>query len=31
MEGSFGNWRTAVVGLGLTVAIVGVGLVAAFW
>jgi hypothetical protein len=30
MEGTFGNWRSAVVGLGLTVAVVGTGLALAF-
>jgi hypothetical protein len=30
MESTFGNWRNAVVGLGLTVAIVGAGLAIAF-
>jgi hypothetical protein len=30
MESTFGNWRSAVVGLGLTVAIVGAGLAIAF-
>jgi hypothetical protein len=31
MEGTFGNWRSAMVGLGLTVVIVGGGLALAFW
>ena len=31
MEGTFGNWRSAKVGLGLTVVIVGGGLALAFW
>jgi hypothetical protein len=31
MESSFGNWRSAAIGLGLTVAIVGTGLALAFW
>jgi hypothetical protein len=31
MESSFGNWRTAIVGLGLTVAVVGTGLALALW
>lgn len=31
MESTFGNWRNAVVGLGLTAAIVGVSLAIAFW
>lgn len=31
MESTFGNWRSAFVGLGLTVAIVGGGLALAFW
>ena len=31
MESTFGNWRSAVVGLGLTVAVVGAGLALAFW
>ena len=31
MERSFGNWRSAAIGLGLTVAIVGTGLALAFW
>jgi len=30
MESSFGNWRSAASGLGLTVAIVGTGLALAF-
>ena len=30
MESSFGNWRNAVLGLGLTAAIVGTGLALAF-
>lgn len=31
MESTFGNWRSAAIGLGLTVAIVGAGLLFAFW
>lgn len=31
MESSFGNWRSAAIGIGLTVAIVGTGLALAFW
>jgi hypothetical protein len=31
MESSFGNCRSAAIGLGLTVAIVGTGLALAFW
>ena len=31
MESTFGNWRSAVVGIGLTVAVVGGGLAVAFW
>lgn len=31
MESTFGSWRTAVVGLGITVAVVGAGLALAFW
>jgi hypothetical protein len=31
MESAFGNLRNAVVGIGLTVAIVGGALAAAFW
>lgn len=31
MESTFESWRSAVVGLGLTVAIVGAGLAVAFW
>jgi hypothetical protein len=31
MEGTFGSWRSAMVGLGLTVVIVGGGLALAFW
>lgn len=30
MESAFGNWRNAVLGLGLTVAVVGGALAAAF-
>lgn len=30
MESTFGNWRSAVVGIGLTVAVVGGALAAAF-
>lgn len=30
MESTFGNWRSAMVGLGLTVAVVGAGLAFAF-
>jgi len=31
MESTFGNWRSAMFGLGLTVAVVGTGLALAFW
>jgi len=31
MDSTFGNWRSAVVGLGLTVAVVGGALAVAFW
>lgn len=31
MEGTFGSWRSAALGLGLTIAIVGGGLALAFW
>jgi hypothetical protein len=31
MESTFGNWRSAVLGLGFTAAIVGAGLALAFW
>jgi hypothetical protein len=30
MESTFGNWRTAVLGVGLTVVVVGAGLAFAF-
>jgi hypothetical protein len=30
MESTFANWRSAMVGLGLTAAVVGVGLAVAF-
>lgn len=30
MESTFGNWRSVMVGLGLTVAVVGTGLAIAF-
>ncbi len=30
MENSFGNWRSAMLGLGLTAVIVGAGLAFAF-
>lgn len=30
MESSFGNWRNAMLGLGLTAAIIGTGLALAF-
>lgn len=30
MESSFGSWRSAAIGLGLTVAVVGAGLALAF-
>jgi hypothetical protein len=30
MESTFGNWRSAVLGLGLTAVIVGAGLALAF-
>ena len=31
MDGTFENWRSAAVGLGLTVAVFGVGLAIAFF
>ena len=31
MDNTFGNWRNAIVGIGLTVAVVGGALAAAFW
>jgi hypothetical protein len=31
MENTFASWRSAAVGLGLTVAVVGAGLALAFW
>ena len=31
MESTFGNWRSAMLGLGFTVAVVGGGLALAFW
>ena len=31
MENTFGSWRNAIVGIGLTVAVVGGALAAAFW
>jgi hypothetical protein len=31
MESTFGNWRSAAIGLGFTIAIVGGGLALAFW
>lgn len=31
MESTFGSWRSAALGLGLTIAIVGGGLALAFW
>ncbi len=31
MESTFGSWRSAMVGLGLTVAVVGGALAVAFW
>jgi len=30
MESTFGSWRSAAIGLGLTVAVVGAGLAFAF-
>ena len=30
MENTFGNWRSAFIGLGLTAAVVGTGLAVAF-
>ena len=30
MESTFGNWRSAAIGLGLTVVVVGAGLAFAF-
>ena len=31
MESTFGNWRSAAIGLGLTLAVVTAGLALAFW
>jgi hypothetical protein len=31
MESTFGSWRSAMFGLGLTVAVVGGALAVAFW
>jgi hypothetical protein len=31
MDSTFGNWRSTMVGLGLTVAVVGTALAVAFW
>ena len=31
MENAFGTWRNTMVGLGLTVVVVGTGLALAFW
>ena len=31
MENTFGTWRSTVLGLGLTVVVVGTGLAFAFW
>jgi hypothetical protein len=31
METTFGSWRNAMLGLGLTVAVVGGALAVAFW
>jgi hypothetical protein len=31
MESTFGTWRSAMLGLGLTVAVVGGALAVAFW
>jgi hypothetical protein len=31
MERTFSNWRSSVVGLGITLAIVAVGFAVAFW
>ena len=31
MENTFGSWRNTIVGLGLTVAVIGGALAAAFW
>jgi hypothetical protein len=31
MDSTFSNWRSAAIGLGLTVAVVGAGLAFAFW
>jgi hypothetical protein len=31
MDSTFGNWRSAMVGLGLTIVVVGAGLAVAFW
>jgi hypothetical protein len=30
MDGTFGNWRNAMVGMGLTAAVIAVGLAIAF-
>ena len=31
VESTFGNWRSALFGLGLTVTVLGAGLALAFW
>jgi hypothetical protein len=31
MDQTFGNWRTAAIGLGLTIIVVGGALALAFW
>jgi anti-sigma-K factor RskA len=31
MDQTFGNWRSAVVGLGMAAAVVALGLAVAFW
>jgi hypothetical protein len=31
MESTFGNWRSAMLGVGLTIIVVGGGLVLALW
>lgn len=31
MDQTFGNWRNAAIGLGLTTVVVGLALAAAFW
>ena len=31
MDSTFGNWRSAAIGIGLTALVVGVGMAAAFF